>query len=157
MIMANDLNVLALTGRLVREAELKYSNGGMAFGKFTLAVNRSVKKGDKWEDDANYFDCTLFGKSAEGLNPYLTKGRQVAIQGELTQSRWEQDGQNRSRVEIMVKSLQLLAAPKGETQSEPVSKGYTPPPYTPSFAQDPSVAEQGTFGSNQFNDEDIPF
>lgn len=148
--MANDLNVLALVGRLTRDSELRYSSGGMAFSKFTLAVNRNVKKDGQWQDEANFFDCTLFGKSAEGLNQYLTKGRQVSVQGELNQSRWEQDGQNRSRVEIMVKSLQLLAAPKGETQSQPASTGYTPPPYTPSF-------EQETFRSDKFNDDQIPF
>jgi len=112
MIMANDLNVVAVTGRLTREAELKYSSGGIAFAKFSIAVNRRTKKVDQWVDDASFFDCTLFGKSAESLNPYLTKGQQVAINGSLVQERWEQDGQNRSKVGIIANSLTLLGAGK---------------------------------------------
>ena len=107
--MATDLNVVAVTGRLTRAAELKYSSGGIAFAKFSIAVNRRTKKGDQWVDEASFFDCTLFGKAAEGVNPYLTKGQQVAINGSLVQERWEQDGQNRSKVGIIANSLTLLA------------------------------------------------
>ena len=97
--MANDLNVIALVGRLTRESELRYSSGGMAICSFSLAVNRRKRTADnKWEDEANFFNCTMFGKSAEGLNQYLEKGRQVSILGELRQSRWEQDGDRKSVV-----------------------------------------------------------
>ena len=113
-----DLNNVFLIGRLTRDMEIKYSNGGMAIGRFSLAVNRSKKTGDKWEDEANFFDCTLFGKTAETMNQYLTKGKQVAVSGELRQSRWEQDGQSRSRVEIAVNSIQLLGG-KNEGQVAP--------------------------------------
>ena len=113
-----DLNNVFLIGRLTRDMEIKYSNGGMAIGRFSLAVNRSKKTGDKWEDEANFFDCTLFGKTAETMNQYLTKGKQVAVSGELRQSRWEQDGQSRSRVEIAVNSIQLLGG-KNEGQGAP--------------------------------------
>ena len=59
----NRHNVVAINGRLVREAELKYASSGTAILKFSIAVNR-VKKGDKWEDEAYFFDCTFFGKMA---------------------------------------------------------------------------------------------
>lgn len=115
--MANDLNVVALVGRLTRESELRYSSGGMAICRFSIAVNRRKRTADnRWEDEANFFDCTLFGKSAESLNQYLEKGRQVSIIGELRQSRWEQDGQNRSKVEVVVNSLQLLSSPGGPSE-----------------------------------------
>ncbi len=72
--MANDLNVVALVGRLTRDSELRYSNGGMAICRFSIAVNRRKRSGDnKWEDEANFFDCSMFGKSAEALNQYLEK------------------------------------------------------------------------------------
>jgi single-strand DNA-binding protein len=88
----------------------------MAICRFSIAVNRRKRTADnRWEDEANFFDCTMFGKSAESINQYLEKGRQVSIIGELRQSRWEQDGQSRSRVEIAVNSLQLLSSP-GSTE-----------------------------------------
>ncbi len=106
--MANDINQVVLVGRLTRPQELKFTQGGMAIMTFSLAVGKRVKKGDKWEDEANFFDCTMFGKSAEAVKQYLTKGQQVSISGELRQERWEKDGQKNSRVTIIVNHLQLV-------------------------------------------------
>ena len=108
--MAGDINVVVLVGRLTRNAELRYpQNGGNASLRFSIAVNRSRRNASgEWEDEANFFDCVYFTRSAESLSQYLEKGRQVAIQGELRQNRWESDGQTRSRVEIFVNNLTLL-------------------------------------------------
>ena len=84
----NDMNIVAINGRLTKDAEIKYTSGGMAIATLSLASNRSVKKNDKWEDEANFFECTMFGKSAEAVKQYLTKGQQVSISGELRQERW---------------------------------------------------------------------
>lgn len=113
----NDMNVVAINGRLVREAELRFSTSGTVILRFSIAVNRSVKKGDKWEDEASFFDCTMFGKMAEGVSKYLEKGKQVSIIGELVQNRWEKDGQSRSKVEIIVNKLQLLGGKDEQKQS----------------------------------------
>lgn len=112
--MANDLNIVALVGRLTRESEMRYSDGGTPFLRFSIAVNRRKKSGDKWEDEASFIDCVMVGKSAESVHPYLEKGKQVSVSGSLRQSRWEHDGQNRSRVEVMVDSLYLIGG-KNET------------------------------------------
>lgn len=138
--MASDLNVVALTGRLTRDSELRYTNGGMAIAKFSIAVNRRTKKVDQWVDEASFFDCSLFGKSAEGVHQFLNKGQQVAINGSLVQSRWEQDGQNRSRVEVMVNSLTLLGSKSDEQPRQAV----------------PQVLESEPSMSN-FSDDRIPF
>jgi single-strand DNA-binding protein len=103
-----DLNRVFLIGRLTRDAELKFTQSGQAVGKFSIAVNRKRKVGDQWEDEANFFDATLWGRQAESLNQYLVKGKQVGLDGELRQDRWEQDGQKRSKVEIIVNNIQLL-------------------------------------------------
>lgn len=115
-----DINKAILVGRLVRDAEMKYTSGGMAISKFAVAVNRSVKNGDKWEEQASFFDCAMFGKRAEAVNQYLTKGQQVAIEGQLVQQRWEKDGQNYSKVEINVDNLQLVGGKK-EASATPQS------------------------------------
>ena len=142
-----DLNHVVLVGRLTRDAELKYTNSGFAILKFSLAVNRSVKKDDSWQDEVSFFNAVIFGKRAESLAQYMLKGKQIGIAGELKQDRWEQEGQSRSRVEIVVNNLQFLGS-KGSGAS---SASYTPPPESPTGNQvDPPPA------SDDFND-DIPF
>jgi single-strand DNA-binding protein len=103
-----DLNHVVLIGRLTRDAELKYTAGGQAVCKFSIAVNRRKKSGDQWVDEANFFDIVVWGRQGESLNQYLVKGKMVGVDGELRQDRWEQDGQNRSKVEIVANNLQLL-------------------------------------------------
>ncbi len=114
-----DINHVILVGRLTRDAELKYTSGGMAVCKFAIAVNRRRKEGEQWVEEAHFFDIVLWGRSGEAINQYLVKGKQVAVEGELRQSRWEQDGQAKSRVEIMANNVQLLgggAAGSGNAQ-----------------------------------------
>ncbi|MCL2214577.1 MAG: single-stranded DNA-binding protein [Treponema sp.] len=103
-----DLNHVVLIGRLTRDSELKYTAGGQAVCKFSIAVNRRKKSGDQWEDEANFFDIVLWGKQGESLQSYLVKGKMIGVDGELRQDRWQQDGQNRSKVEIIANYVQLL-------------------------------------------------
>ena len=124
-----DLNSVCLTGRLTRQAEIRYSQaGGGAVLRFSLAVNRRKRSadGNGWEDEANFFDCVYFGRSAETVNRFLDKGRQVAISGELRQSRWEQDGQSRSKVEIVVNQLNLIGS-KGDSPNGNGDGAYASP------------------------------
>ncbi|MFP3041939.1 single-stranded DNA-binding protein [Treponema primitia] len=108
-----DINHVVLVGRLTRDAELKYTANGQAVCKFSVAVNRRRKNGDQWIDEANFFDVVLWGRQGESLNQYLVKGKMVGLDGELRQDRWEQDGQNRSKVEIVAANLQLLGGGPG--------------------------------------------
>ena len=112
-----DLNHVMLIGRLTRDAELKYTPNGFAVANISLATNRRRKNGDQWVEEVSYFDVSLFGKSAEGLKQYLTKGKQIAVDGELRQDRWEQDGQSRSRVIINANNVQLLGGNTGNPGS----------------------------------------
>lgn len=124
--MASDLNNVNIIGRLTKDAELKYTNSGFAITTMSLAVNRSVKKQDQWVEEASFFDVKLLGKRGESLNQYLTKGTQLAINAELVQERWEQDGQKRSRVTLQVKDLQLLGGNKSEGNTQkPQNNSYT--------------------------------
>ena len=117
--MAADINSVTLTGRLTRDSEMKYMPSGNAQLRFSIAVGRSKRNADgTWGNETSYFDCVYYGKPAEGVSSFLQKGRQVAITGELRQDRWEgQDGQARTRVEIYVNSLLLLAPPKGASDT----------------------------------------
>ena len=122
-----DINNATLIGRLTRDEELKYTPGGMAIGTLSLAINRKVKKGQEWTDEANYFDVVIFGKQAESLQRFLTKGKQIGVSGFLKQERWtDQNGANRSRVTIVANDIQLLGGKDGGSRnnSENYETGY---------------------------------
>jgi len=121
-----DTNVLVVTGRLTRDAEVKYTSGGMAIGSLSLAVNRSVKKGDGWTEEASFFDVSCFGKTAENLKQYLTKGKQILVRGSIKQDRWEKDGNKMSRVTIDAEEIQLLGGREVQSRQEQ-SSGYQAP------------------------------
>ncbi len=111
--MATDVNHVVLIGRLTKdlgadERSFGYVGNGQARANISIAVNRSHKVGEEWKDEVNYFDVTIWGKQAENLKPYLTKGKQICIDGYLKQDRWEKDGQKFSRVSIVANSVQLL-------------------------------------------------
>ena len=100
-----DINVLVVQGRLTRDIgadDFAYLPNGTARLNFSIAVNRSVKKGDEWTDEVSYFDVTHFGKSAEAIKPKLHKGSLVTIDGYIKQDRWKsKTGENRSAVKIV--------------------------------------------------------
>ncbi len=143
-----DINHVVLVGRLTRDTELKFTNAGLAISKFSLAVNRRAKKGDTWQEETDFFDAVWMGKGAEAVSQYLLKGKQVGIQGELRQNRWEQEGQKRSRVEIFVTSLMLLGGGRGQGQPAAEPPSGEMPQSAPGSPAAPSADE--------FND-DIPF
>jgi len=112
-----DINHVVLVGRLTRDAELKSIASGQAVCRFSIAVNRSRKNGERWEDEPNFFDVVLWGRSGETLHQYLMKGKLVGVEGELRQDRWQQDGQNRSKFEIVANHVQLLGSNPGSGSS----------------------------------------
>jgi single-strand DNA-binding protein len=122
--MSQDLNHVIIIGRLVNDAILKYTSGGLAIANLSLAVNRRVKKGEQWTEEVSFFESVLFGKTAEGLSKYLLKGKQIAVEGELKQERWQQDGQSRSKVVINASNVQLLGGNDKPAQQSGQSSGY---------------------------------
>ncbi|MBZ0273196.1 single-stranded DNA-binding protein [bacterium] len=137
--MAN-FNRVILVGNLTRDPEKRVTDGGTTIVNMGLAVNRRVKRGERWEEEASFFDIVVFGTTAENCAKYLAKGRPILVEGELTQRRWEaKDGTKRSKVEVVGNTIQFLGSPpgargEGGEKSERVSD--EPPP---------------------FDDEDIPF
>jgi single-strand DNA-binding protein len=108
-----DLNDVILIGRITKdvgsdERSFSFVGNGTAKAIVSLAVNRSIKKGDSWEDEVSYIDCEIWGKTAENLKDKLVKGKQVCVHGYLKQDRWEKDGQKQSRLKVVAESVQLL-------------------------------------------------
>jgi single-strand DNA-binding protein len=72
-----------------------------------------VKRGDQWVDEATFVDITLWGRTAEIANEYLSKGSPVLIEGRLKLDRWEKDGQKHSKLKVVGERLQMLGAREG--------------------------------------------
>lgn len=120
--MAQDTNSVTLVGRLTRDVEVRNS-GETVILSMRLAVTGRKKVGDSWEDVPNYFDVTHFARS-EKLADYLTKGRQIAVQGRLSWREWQdKEGTSRQSVEVIANDLQLLAEGKGGASSAAPSGG----------------------------------
>lgn len=121
-----DVNTLTLTGRLVRDAELKRKGADMVICEFTIANNYAKKAGYTWSKKANFFNLAVFGKTAESLFPYLKKGALVGIDAELRQNQWEHEGKKRTSNEILVKKVDLLSAPAGKQDKSGVDEAVNP-------------------------------
>jgi single-strand DNA-binding protein len=151
-----DINHVVLVGRLTRNAELKYTNNGAAVSKFSIAINQRRKKDDQWVDESHFFDIVLWGKTAESLNQYLVKGKQVGIEGQLRQNRWEQEGQARSKVEIFATNVMLLGSGSGGAGGGGRSGGGQPSEARGSGGGGGDFPEGGAPAPDNFED-DIPF
>lgn len=134
----NDLNLVVLVGRLVRDPELRYTPQGAAVCEFSLASNRryTKKDGEKVEE-VLFVDTVVWNRAAEVSAEYLKKGRMVVVTGQLIQDRWEDEatGQKRSKIRVQANSVQFLGAPKeGEASEEepaPTEPAAEPPPRAP--------------------------
>lgn len=107
-------------------------------------------------DEVNYFDLTIWGKTAENLKPYLTKGKQVAVEGHLKQDRWEKDGQKFSKVSIVADNIQLLGG-KGENASGSYAGNQASGAYQQPQQGYAQTQAQGFAASADEFPEDIPF
>lgn len=102
------MNKCFFMGNMTRDAELKYTNGGTAICKFSLAVNEKYKQGDEWKEKAHFFNFVLWGRRGEALAKYLTKGTKLVIEAKAEQSSWEdKEGNRKSRVEFRVDNVEF--------------------------------------------------
>jgi single-strand DNA-binding protein len=106
-------NRVILVGNMTRDPELRYIPSGTAVSDIGLAVNDRIKRGDQWVDEVTFVDVTLWGRTAEIANEYLSKGSPVLIEGRLKLDRWEKDGQKHSKLKVVGDKLQMLGS-KGE-------------------------------------------
>src|SRR5215218_8640207 len=100
-------NRVILVGNLTRDPELRYIPSGTAVSDIGLAVNDRIKRGDQWVDEATFVDVTLWGRTAEIANEYLSKGAPVLIEGRLKLERWEKDGQKQSRLKVTAAEVEM--------------------------------------------------
>jgi single-strand DNA-binding protein len=147
-------NKVILIGNLTRDVELRYTPNGTAIAKFGLASNRTYKDNVTGENkqETLFIDITVFGRSAEIVNQYLSKGRRVLIEGRLVLEQWvDAQGQKRSKHSIVAERVQFMDSKASVENS--MGGGYEP-----QYQQQPPQQPQQQ--SNDFNDiteEEIPF
>lgn len=140
-------NRVVLMGNLTRDPELRYIPSGTAVSEIGLAVNDRVKKNDQWVDETTFVDITLWGRTAEVANEYLSKGSSILIEGRLKLDTWEKDGQKRSKLRVVADKMQMVGGRGGGGGGGPRSGGSQQ-------SQEPST--QSTGSSTPPADE-IPF
>jgi len=158
--MARSLNQVTLMGNLTRDPELRQTPTGQNVTSFSLALNRSYKdQSGEWQEATDYIDIVAWGPLAERVSQYLTKGRRCLVQGRLQSRSWEQEGQKRSKVEVLANDVTFLDSRGGGEEggsnfgggsSEPASK-----PTSSAKKKDDVVIED--VGDEPINLDDIPF
>jgi len=142
------MNSVVLVGRLTKDPELRYISGtGTAVATFTMAINREYKKKDGTQE-TDFIPIEVIGKAAEFCANYITKGRLVAIQGNLRVDRYQtQTGENRTFTKVSARSVQALDYVKNDNNPSNLDENSN---FEPTQGLDPN-------GFQAIDDDDIPF
>ena len=130
------MNKIIIKGRLTRDPELKTGASGAEFCKFTVAVDRRRQK-DK-EKESDFFDCTAFGNTGVAINQYMSKGKEILVEGRMESNKTEKDGVKRTWWGISVDTFEFCGS-KSDQSSAPA----------------PQVDAES--GMEQVNTEELPF
>ncbi len=153
-------NRVVLVGNVVRDIELKYTQGGTAVTEIGLAVNdRRKSQSGEWIEETTFVDVTLWGRTAEVASEYLSKGRPVLIEGRLKLDKWKsEDGQNRSKLRVVGERMVMLGSRDGGGGGgggggRPQGQGFNESEYSA-----PATADTGPPPSeSEAGGDDLPF
>jgi single-strand DNA-binding protein len=159
--MARSFNQVILMGNLTRDPELRQTPNGQSVCSFSLALNRSYKAADgSWTEATDYIDVVAWGPLGERVAQYLTKGRPCLVNGRLQSRSWEQDGQKRSKVEVVAQDVTFLGgAGGGEGGARQGGGGefdQTPKAAAPAGKKKDDIVIED-IGDEPINLDDIPF
>ena len=137
------LNKVILLGNLTRDPELRYTPSGTTVSSFGLAVNRRYRQDEEWKEDVCFIDIVTFGRQAETVGEYLSKGSLALVEGRLQWHSWETEaGQKRSKHEVVAMHVQFMPRSREDGMGQS------------SFEAPESQAE---IGMPLAEDDDIPF
>ena len=149
------MNKIILMGRLTRDPEVRYSQGesSLAIGRFSLAVDRRFKR--QGEADADFFNCTAFGKQAEFVEKYLKQGTKILLTGRVQNDNYtNKEGQKVYSVQIIAEEIEFAeskAASSGAGSDFNQGAGFRPD------APEPSQATDGFMNIPTGLEEELPF
>jgi single-strand DNA-binding protein len=168
--MARSFNQVILMGNLTRDPELRTTPNGTSVCGFSLALNRSYRNSDgEWQEATDFIDIVAWGPLGERVAQYLSKGRAALVNGRLQSRSWEQDGQKRSKVEVVANDVTFLGGPGagpasgdgGATITEPAAKKTDKKAGTKESSKRAKKDEEDVviedIGDEPINLDDIPF
>jgi single-strand DNA-binding protein len=134
------MNIFAFTGRIGKDCETRYTNAGDAIVNFTAAVSSGY--GDK--EVTTWVNCSMFGKRGEAISPYLLKGTQIAVSGELTNRKYtDKSGNEKYSLDVRVNDVTLLGGKQEVQQSAHPARSQPAPVHQAQSVED--------------MDDDVPF
>lgn len=151
-------NKVLLMGNLTRDVELKHTPSNMAVAQIGLAVNRRFKtKEGESKEETTFVDCEAWGRTAEVMQQYLSKGKPVFIEGRLKLDQWQdKDGGNRSKLKVVIESFEFIDS-RGGGASQGGNAEYTasaPPSNRSAPAKQPAYTGPT---HEAISEDDIPF
>jgi len=156
--MARSLNQVTLMGNLTRDPELRQTPSGQQVCSFSLALNRSYKdQSGEWQEATDYVDVVAWGPLGERVAQYLKRGSRTLVQGRIQSRSWEQEGQKRSKVEVLANDVTFLDSrgEGGESNGMGGGASNNSGPAKPSKPNKDVVIED--IGDDPINLDDIPF
>jgi single-strand DNA-binding protein len=158
-------NRVVLVGNLTRDPELRYTPSGMAVTDVTLAVNDKRKGANgEWVEEVTFVDVTLWGRTAEVVTEYTSKGSPLLIEGRLKQDKWQDKntGENRSKLKVVGERMQLLSSKSGGGggggAGRPAGGGRAPAYDEGEYGAPADFGEpSGSASVPRAPDDDIPF
>lgn len=142
----SDINAVILSGRLVRDPELRYTTGGTAIAEFTIASGRKYKgKQGEIKEETTFAGCSVFGPMADFVGKCLRKGARANVQGILVTESWEdkQTGKNKSRTRVKATQVQPIDWANDDQGERPPQTQQAPP--------------DASRNNQPQNDDDVPF
>lgn len=137
------MNRVDLSGRLTKDPVISYSQGGSSVARFTLAVDRTVKRGDAWEHEADFIGCVAFGKKAEFVEKYFHKGDFAIVTGNIKTGSYDKDGTKVYTTDVWADNVEF----GGSKQS--ANEGSVPAPA--------KARDDGFMNIPDGIDEELPF
>lgn len=122
------VNRVILLGRLGADPEVRYSESGTAIARIRIATSERRKEGDKWVDATEWHNIITFGKTAENAGQYLSKGREVYVEGRLSTRKYLKDGVEKYFTEIVAYNIVFVGGGGNRDQQKvPANDEYATP------------------------------
>jgi single-strand DNA-binding protein len=103
------LNKVMIIGNAGRDAEMRFTANGTALTNFSVAVNRNFRRDGEWQSETEWFNVTVWGEAAERIGTWLTKGKQVYVEGRLQTRSWDTpEGERKYRTEVIADRVLFL-------------------------------------------------
>ena len=155
--MAAGYNKVMLLGNLTRDVELRHTSGNQPVANIGLAVSRRWRSQEgEMREETTFVDCEAWGKTAETLSKYVSKGRPLFVEGRLKLDQWEKEGQKHSKIKVVIEDFRFVdSKPGGEGGGGGGGGGgYSRP--APAGNQRPAPASAPS-GGGGMDEDDIPF